>query len=249
MSHILELDGSACLASYEGWLLLFGQGSLFFFCPFSKAKIELPNCPLTEVTDHIAAFSSAPTAQDCTVAVVNRISFYELQLFMVCRGENVWTKNNFFGYNLNRIRTAFFYEGEGKEIHFLDWENSLIIFNASKSPQWKCYYMYPSTDLSSEVLVLSSEVLVLIIQYINIFEHHNDTGMVRYLEENDSISTCGTIVPQFRGKLDMVIGSESITAPNQSQTRHLKGYGANLNIAMFLQVRHVNIFEEKLDVT
>ncbi|KAL9321130.1 hypothetical protein ACSQ67_012969 [Phaseolus vulgaris] len=217
-SHIREMDGSACLASYEGWLLLFrqvfGQGSLFFFSPFSKAKIDLPNCPFTVVTDHIAAFSTVPTAQDCTVVVVSSSSFYELQLFMLCRGEKVWTQYRFLGYN-KRIKTALFYEGE--EFHFLDGANGLITFNPSRNPEWKSYYIHATTHLSSEVLVLKYTLNE------SLFEHHNDTGMVRYLEEKDSISTCGTTVPHYRGRWDMVIGSESIAAKNQSETRHLKG--------------------------
>ncbi|XP_022642981.1 F-box/kelch-repeat protein At1g57790-like [Vigna radiata var. radiata] len=68
--NLPELDGARCLASYEGWLLLFGEGSLFFFCPFSRAKIELPNCPLTDASEHVAAFSAPPTSEDCIVFTV-----------------------------------------------------------------------------------------------------------------------------------------------------------------------------------
>lgn len=38
------LQGATCLASYQGWLLLYKQESVCF-CPFSLAKILLPNFP------------------------------------------------------------------------------------------------------------------------------------------------------------------------------------------------------------
>ncbi|CAB4291754.1 unnamed protein product [Prunus armeniaca] len=74
-----ELDGTTCLASNQGWLLLFkkrglegeavgnccGASSLFFFRPFSETKIDLPGCPFLELSDHVAAFSCVPTSRDC----------------------------------------------------------------------------------------------------------------------------------------------------------------------------------------
>ncbi|XP_027348132.1 F-box/kelch-repeat protein At1g57790-like [Abrus precatorius] len=88
--NILELEGATCLASYDGWLLLFCQGSMFFFCPFSRAKLELPNCPFTELMNHVVALSSAPTSQDCNVAVINCNHKRDLEQFMLCRGDNKW---------------------------------------------------------------------------------------------------------------------------------------------------------------
>ncbi|KAG2395983.1 uncharacterized protein HKW66_Vig0066410 [Vigna angularis] len=213
ISHTLELEGAACLASYEGWLLLFREGSLFFFCPFSKAKIELPNCPIAEVTDHVAAFSSAPTAQNCTVVVLNRLSQFELQLFMVCRGEKVWTRHSYEGYNFKTMRTALFYEGD--EFHFLDGKQGLVSFD-SKSSEWKSYYLRPATASPADVVVLSYRISE------NFFQHRNN-GKGTFLEENDSISTVGTTVSRDTGNYDLLIGNESIKAPKESESRHLKG--------------------------
>ncbi|KAG4960375.1 hypothetical protein JHK87_037008 [Glycine soja] len=91
--NIPELRGATYLASYKGWLLLFCHGSLFFFSSFSRATIELPNCPFAEATtEHVQELSSAPTSQDCIVVVVNRISDSELELFRNRRGENQWVR-------------------------------------------------------------------------------------------------------------------------------------------------------------
>ncbi|KAL4330621.1 hypothetical protein AHAS_Ahas13G0418400 [Arachis hypogaea] len=35
-----ELEGAICMASHEGWLLLFKKGFMFFFCPFSRTRIS-----------------------------------------------------------------------------------------------------------------------------------------------------------------------------------------------------------------
>ncbi|OMO77843.1 hypothetical protein CCACVL1_14779 [Corchorus capsularis] len=46
---IPEMNGATCIASNHGWLLLFktpGSGSMCFFCPFSRARIEIPKFPL-----------------------------------------------------------------------------------------------------------------------------------------------------------------------------------------------------------
>ncbi|QCD76841.1 hypothetical protein DEO72_LG1g462 [Vigna unguiculata] len=218
ISHIQELEGAACLASHEGWLLLFREGSLFFFCPFSKAKIELPNCPITEVTDHIAAFSSAPTAQDCSVVVLNQLNAFELQLFMLCRGENAWSKHSYAGYPFKRMRTAVFYKE--KEFHFLDEGDGLVSFDASESPQWKSFVVRVQESESTP-----SDVVLNYVISKNFFQRHNNerSGNLRFLEANDSISTVGTTVPRHTGNFDLLIGSERIEAPKQSESRHLKG--------------------------
>ncbi|XP_057461138.1 F-box protein At3g56470-like [Actinidia eriantha] len=56
-----ELEGSTCLASKQGWLLFFREGSMFFFCPFTRAKIDLPKFPHVELSDHVATFRGAET--------------------------------------------------------------------------------------------------------------------------------------------------------------------------------------------
>ncbi|KAK7332032.1 hypothetical protein VNO80_28778 [Phaseolus coccineus] len=213
--NLPELDGATCLASYEGWLLLFGNGSLFFFCPFSRAKLELPNCPFTEACDHVAAFSAAPTCEDCIVVVLNSSSDSELELFMLCKGEDEWVKSSFRGYKFSKITTALYYEKN--EFHFLDGENGLVTFSASKSKAWNKYCMRASTDKCSP-----STLLHYIIRK-NSFQWTNENREKGFIEANDSISTCGTIVPHVSGKCDMIIRSESIEAQTQPGSRHLKG--------------------------
>nr|XP_011458641.1 PREDICTED: F-box protein At1g10110-like isoform X2 [Fragaria vesca subsp. vesca] len=72
ITSLPELNGTTCLASYHGWLLLFRQGgTIFFFHVFSRQRIDLPEFPVPELTDHVGAVSSSPTSQDCVVCVIS----------------------------------------------------------------------------------------------------------------------------------------------------------------------------------
>ncbi|XP_057428566.1 F-box protein At4g00893-like [Lotus japonicus] len=100
---IPELDGATCLESCGGGLLVFRGGSMFFFCPFSIAKIDLPRCPaFTELelsSGYVAAaaFSAPPTSQNCIVVVITHWSNDELQLQLISRGHDTWAKYKFYG--------------------------------------------------------------------------------------------------------------------------------------------------------
>ncbi|KAG4960374.1 hypothetical protein AAZX31_13G213100 [Glycine max] len=219
--NIPELHGAACLASYKGWLLLFRHGSLFFFSPFSRATIELPNCPFAEATnEHVAAFSSAPTSKDCIVTVVNRISDSELELFFICRGESEWSTRCYDGYKLSTMTTALFCEG--KEFHFLDVDNRLAIFD-SETKEWNRYNYRICRERSRDQPASSVRTLSYVVRK-NVFQDKN-TRKMGLLEENDSISTCGTAIPHPKGEFHrIVIKSESIeAAATQPESRHLKG--------------------------
>ncbi|KAG4948532.1 hypothetical protein JHK82_041713 [Glycine max] len=164
---------------------------------------ELPNCPFAEVTtEHVAALSSPPTSQDCIVAVLNRISDSELELFMLRRGENQWVqaKHSLLRIRFNTVRAALFHEGE--ELHFLDGDDNLVTFNASKTKQWEEFRLsYAKTIFNWRIIKKKLKV-----------------GL---LEANVSISTCGTVIPHAGGELDMLIQSESIEpATHQSESRH-----------------------------
>ncbi|KAL5157370.1 F-box protein [Glycine soja] len=221
--NIPELDGATCLASYEGWLLLFRHGSLFFFSPFSRATIELPNCPFAEATDeHVAAFSSPPTSQNCIVAVVNRISDSELELFMLRRGESVWATRCCHGYKFKTMITGLFCEG--KEFHFLDLKNGLAIFD-SETKEWnKNNYRIRCQRSSRDISASSLRALRYVVRK-NVFQNKSIRTVGLLLDdENVSISTCGTAIPHASVEFDqIVIKSESIEAAKQPESRHLKG--------------------------
>ncbi|KAH0978502.1 hypothetical protein GBA52_028221 [Prunus armeniaca] len=135
-----ELDGTTCLASNQGWLLLFkkqglegeavgncgGASSLFFFRPFSKTKIDLPGCPFLELSDHVAAFSCVPTSRDCTVSVINRVNDYEPKLHLLRRGAKEWFQYDIPCSGFGTINCAV-YHTQKQEFYFFDRRDCVLI--------------------------------------------------------------------------------------------------------------------------
>nr|POE50421.1 f-box protein [Quercus suber] len=91
-TSIPELDGATCIASHQGWILVFKGGSMFFYYPFSHAKIDIPTFPLSVLSNHAAAFSSPPTTLECIVAVMHRDIMSGFSLYVLQRGANAWAK-------------------------------------------------------------------------------------------------------------------------------------------------------------
>ncbi|KAJ1402150.1 F-box-like domain superfamily [Sesbania bispinosa] len=209
-----ELDGATCLASSGGWLLLFCRGSIFFFCPFSRAKIDLPDCPFTELSDHVASFSSIPTCQDCIVVVLCRRNNNELELHLLFRGDDKWTKHNFYYHRLGftAITAAVFIEGE---FHFMGGKHGLVTFDAADTKQFNKYVVVSPADVS-----VADETSYLICH--DMFRA-NDMMTKLGLGANVSISTCGTLIPPVDMEHDLIIQNESIQATSESEVRYLKG--------------------------
>ncbi|KAE8726573.1 NAD(P)-binding Rossmann-fold superfamily protein, putative isoform 1 [Hibiscus syriacus] len=85
--------GAECLASSDGWVLLFREGSMFFFCPMSRAMIDIPvTFPHTVIPKNIAILSAPPTSKDCIVGVISRPGTM-IELHAIRRGASCWTKH------------------------------------------------------------------------------------------------------------------------------------------------------------
>ncbi|KAF3431999.1 hypothetical protein FNV43_RR26736 [Rhamnella rubrinervis] len=143
--HTLNLPqlqgGAICLGSNQGWLLVFQRGSMFFFCPFSKAKIDLPDFPCTKLkTYHTAAFSCPPWSQDCIVIVITRIDNGHIGLYLLNGGYNNNNNNNWISYKFNLEKsqlhnieggayyygeTFYFFDSRGKGISYSPTEQLL----------------------------------------------------------------------------------------------------------------------------
>nr|GFA55329.1 F-box domain-containing protein [Tanacetum cinerariifolium] len=69
--HLPDLKACMFLPSYQGWLFVFKpkQCSMFFFSPFSRAKIDLPDFPMNEIQHHATVFSDLPTSPHCIVSI------------------------------------------------------------------------------------------------------------------------------------------------------------------------------------
>ncbi|KAJ4973766.1 hypothetical protein NE237_006940 [Protea cynaroides] len=92
-----ELFGAWICFSKDSWLLLFqGEGNMFFFNPFTKARIELPDFPHDNGFDAFC-FTSTPTSPNCIVFGIHSDS-YKVKIFITHVGEESWNvyhlKNN-----------------------------------------------------------------------------------------------------------------------------------------------------------
>ncbi|CAL5357569.1 unnamed protein product [Camellia sinensis] len=213
--NVPELDGATCLASNQGWLLLSREGSIFFFCPFSRARIELPSFPHSDLSGHNAALSAPPTSENCVVCVINRHDHLIVELNVLRRGEQTWTKVNYdCPENVLGVVTGTTYH-EGT-FYFLDNRSKLLTY-AVKKKKWVLYTIVDSSSASTNDCL----------PFAYRTNYFRNWDMKRCLElgEDVSVSTCGTGVRSFGGEYDMVINNESIAAVSKEieSPRQLKG--------------------------
>ncbi|KAF5462556.1 hypothetical protein F2P56_018553 [Juglans regia] len=223
---IPRLDGATCIASNQGWLLMFVEGSMFFYCPFSDAKIEIPKFPHSILSSHAAAFSSAPTTPECIVAVMHRDTESVLELNVLRRGANTWNKRKLISTrpNLGVLGSATYRDGT---FHFWDKINGLLAFSVKDESIVK-YTVVVRNELSKNTAALPY------IPYIHEktrFEG-NDMRKKVGLGKEVSVSVCGTTVKHDYGA-DKIIFSEDIDAAEESESHHLKG--------VWIQPRFFNI--------
>ncbi|XAR61273.1 hypothetical protein NMG60_11034921 [Bertholletia excelsa] len=187
-----ELEGSTCLASALGWLLLFREGSIFFFCPFSRARIELPPFPYPTISDHVAAVSAPPSSKDSTVCVISRQGEFQLELNILRRGDKAWTTIDYDCpiQSLGVVTGATFQAGC---FYFLDAKNKALTYSVNNK-KWKRYRIVdPNEERASNTDCLPFEFRR------SYFKSHNM-----------KIFTCGTCLPGE--KYDLVINNEVVQA-------------------------------------
>ncbi|KAJ4950855.1 hypothetical protein NE237_027687 [Protea cynaroides] len=94
-----ELCGKTLLLSRHGWILLCSSQRktrrLFFFNPFSRAKIDIPCLDISVELCHLTyAVSVSPTSQDC---IIFAIGFVEdtVKISISWHGEEQWTTKSY----------------------------------------------------------------------------------------------------------------------------------------------------------
>ncbi|KAL3839284.1 hypothetical protein ACJIZ3_023875 [Penstemon smallii] len=102
-----ELHGSRICYAKDGWLLLCKPRTqrVFFFCPYTREMIKMPNL---ELTYQIVAFSASPTSPDCMLFTVKHVSPTVVAVSTCRPGATEWTTiskgeniSEFFHYELN----------------------------------------------------------------------------------------------------------------------------------------------------
>ncbi|XP_022899421.1 F-box protein At3g56470-like [Olea europaea var. sylvestris] len=212
-----ELKHSTCLASNQGWLLLFQEGSIFFFCPFSQARIDLPWFPHQEISEHIAAFSCPPTSLECIVSIINRCDENTLEINVLKRGENAWTTHTFelnkqsFGTIIGGI-----FDDEMGTFYYLDNASQTLTFSmeASKETNYVIYQIVTDSPDDKSVGYLP-------FCFEKSYFRHSDLQDRIGLKDEFSISICGAII---RGHgVNILINNECIEASNRSEKCQMKG--------------------------
>lgn len=131
---IPELSGALLRCSKDGWLLMSrGNHSVFFFNPFTKAKIDLPNLPHNYYF-YSMSFSCAPTSSKCMVFGIYA-SFEYVKFSIISRGQEEWTCDRFQGeqeFHHSNTNTVFYNE----LVYCLSEDGTLGTFNP-KDFSWK----------------------------------------------------------------------------------------------------------------
>jgi hypothetical protein len=216
---IPELDGATCIASNQGWLLIFKEGSMFFYCPFSHAKIDLPKFPHSVLSEHASAFSSPPTSSECIVAVMHRDHESGLELYVLYRGADTWTriKLDNIQYKLSAFGLATY---KDEVFHFFDKKNGVVTFSI-KDKSCLMYNIVKKDDSTTRKLNSTARKRLPTFIRINSLFVKSDMKKKLGLGEDVSVSICGTILDY--GGIDNIIFSEDLEAAEESENHHLRG--------------------------
>ncbi|KAF5732708.1 hypothetical protein HS088_TW17G00238 [Tripterygium wilfordii] len=209
-------ETTTCIASNNGWLLLLQEGStMLFFCPFSRTKIELPQLPQSNLSYHVAALSSPPTSEDCTVAVIGHDDELKLELYLLQRGANAWTRYvPHASYDTSKIKCAACHKGT---FYFFKNKDKLITFSLHGT-EWNSYQIVSPSSPGPVERTLP------FIQAKQEFKRRNMNKLLG-LEEDVSVSICGTI--SRHETYDEVVFNEMIEVAaadrEEDKIRNLKG--------------------------
>ncbi|KAK8635963.1 hypothetical protein V6N13_004674 [Hibiscus sabdariffa] len=175
---IPELNGTTCLASSHGWLLLFREGSVFFLCPLSRARIDIPvTFPHSVISNHVAVFSAPPTSKDCVVGVLSQTET-EIELNVIRRGATSWTKHKLQPTAPRKIcYAANAYDEAG--FYFIEDETSMVYFSTEES---KLYLARLVSSNSEEGLIFSTK------------DEENEMKGRLALDDMSQVSVCGTSI-------------------------------------------------------
>ncbi|GFP99021.1 F-box/kelch-repeat protein at1g57790 [Phtheirospermum japonicum] len=145
-----ELSGSRILYAKGSWLLLARPGTwdIFFFCPYTRETIALPEL---RTQYQKVAFSCAPTSPDCVVFAVIHINFYVISVRTCRPGATQW---NALGYPQHHLRSPWHHQVvfSGSCFYCLSVAGQVGVFNPVNN-KWKVYVAPApkcSLDLSFE---------------------------------------------------------------------------------------------------
>ncbi|KAH7518783.1 hypothetical protein FEM48_Zijuj09G0207600 [Ziziphus jujuba var. spinosa] len=219
--HLPELEEPICLASSQGWLLMFkeGSGSMFFFAPLSRTRIDIKRFPYPSLIngEAIAVFSSYPTSQHWKVAVFQEIGGNEGELYILECGSSEWSRVRF------EVPIAFFM----RRLGFLDKpcggffsEEVLYFFNEINVMSYcferKVIRFYTYTDDPSSREITTPDHAVEYLPCHRTFGEVNKVKQALGQRSNSvTMTTCGThVMTQDGDDIPKVIFNEKIRIGN-----------------------------------
>ncbi|KAF8410732.1 hypothetical protein HHK36_003269 [Tetracentron sinense] len=147
LMNISELFGATIRFSKGGWLLMSqGDHSMFFFNPFTRSKIQLPDLHRECYIFSGISFSSLPTSSDCVVFCIS-----EMIAYFICKGDEDWNHfyidyKIFMPYANNPVfyNEAFYCLGEEGKVGVFDLRNefSWTVLAKPEKPCTSIYHYY-----------------------------------------------------------------------------------------------------------
>ncbi|XP_006366381.1 F-box protein At4g00893-like [Solanum tuberosum] len=211
--NIPELKEATCLASTQGWLLISQRGNLFFFCPFSRVKIDLPPIQGLENTPAAAAFTSPPSSIDCVTAIIYKKNDDIVEVNVLERGASMWIK---YEYDLKLNQKSF---GEAKCatfqqgcLYLMDGFKKLLTFTLED----KSFEMFLVIEQSKD-----SNLETLSFRYKDKLFSRSNLKKQMNLGDDVTITTCGATY--FGSDLEVLIHNENIEAMEGTNAQHFKG--------------------------
>ncbi|KAF9592224.1 hypothetical protein IFM89_012800 [Coptis chinensis] len=105
-----DLLGARIRFSKDGWCLMSkGDYSMFFFNPFTKVTVTLPDLPPKHWANDGFSFTQVPTSPDCIVFGIAGFHKFYVQILYLHLGEDAWTQEyrenevEFFPSNNNLV--------------------------------------------------------------------------------------------------------------------------------------------------
>lgn len=130
LTYFPEIIGMSVHHAKDGWLLMHKDGSseIFFFNPFTRKLINLPNC---EHYNESAAFTCAPTSESCLIFGMTNIDGSNVGINTFKFGETKWETTHFksFGCAFTSNNKIIFLEGLFYCLGLFNW---IPVFDPSK---------------------------------------------------------------------------------------------------------------------
>ncbi|KAI3850108.1 hypothetical protein MKW98_001052 [Papaver atlanticum] len=143
LMNLSDLLGATIRFQKGGWLLMSkGFNSVFFYNPFTKENINLPDLPVDMYSFSAISFSSTPTSSDCMVFAIQQMRAgdgmsSEISIYLIKRGAALWSIYNFQNMSTEKFmplhNTPVFHNGG---FYCLDYNGTLGVFKL-QDYSWK----------------------------------------------------------------------------------------------------------------